>query len=120
MYRITKQFDFEAAHRLDHMPDGHPCKSLHGHSYRVEVVIESPCLDDRGFCQVDYRDLDAFKRYIDEQLDHKFLNDVLTVRTTAENLARSLFDEARKLSPYVIEVGVSETAKTWARYRSPA
>jgi 6-pyruvoyltetrahydropterin/6-carboxytetrahydropterin synthase len=73
-------------------------------------------LDDRGFCQVDYGELDAFNRYLDENLDHRHLNDVLPVRTTAENLARFLYGEAKKLSPFVTAVRVSETEKTWATY----
>lgn len=120
MYQITKQFSFEASHQLDHMPDGHQCKRLHGHSYRAEVVIESPCLDDRGFCQLDYGELDPFKAYIDEFLDHRHLNDVFPFRPTAENIAKALFHVARKSSPYVVACRLSETPKTWAEYRSPS
>src|SRR5262245_46851351 len=109
MYRITKQFDFSASHQLDHLPAGHPCARLHGHNYRAEVVIESACLDDRGFCQADYGELDAFGAYIDEFLDHRHLNDVFPFRPTAENLAKALFHVARKCSPYVVECRVSET-----------
>jgi 6-pyruvoyltetrahydropterin/6-carboxytetrahydropterin synthase len=116
MYTITKQFAFEASHQLDHLPYGHKCARLHGHSYRVEVTIKCAMLDDRGFCQVDYGELDGFKQFLDEVLDHRHLNEVLPVRTTAENIARYLFAEARKHSPYVSEVRVSETAKTWASY----
>jgi len=90
---------------------------LHGHNYAVEVVIESPCLDDRGFCQVDYGELDPFRVYLDEHLDHRHLNDVLPIRPTAENLARHLLVEARRCSPFVVAVRVSETPRTWAEYR---
>lgn len=120
MYTITKQFAFEASHRLEHLPEGHPCHRMHGHSYRVEVVIQSPCLDDRGFCQLDYRDLDPFKAMIDQQYDHRHLNDVVPCRTTAENLAKHFYGEAKRLSPFVVAVRVSETQKTWAEYRGPA
>lgn len=120
MFTIIKRFDFSASHVLDHLAADHPCARLHGHNYSVEVVVEAPALDDRGFCQVDYRELDPFKRYVDATLDHRHLNDVLPCRTTAENLARFLFVEARKLSPFVVACRVSETPKTWAEYRSPA
>jgi 6-pyruvoyltetrahydropterin/6-carboxytetrahydropterin synthase len=116
MFTITKQFSFSASHQLDHLPSTHQCSRLHGHNYRVEVVIQSPMLDDRGFCQVDYGELDTFKQYLDETLDHRHLNDVLPVRTTAENLARFLYGEAKKISPFVTAVRVSETEKTWATY----
>jgi 6-pyruvoyltetrahydropterin/6-carboxytetrahydropterin synthase len=117
LFTIAKRFDFSASHVLDHLPDGHPCARLHGHNYSVEVLVQSPCLDDRGFCQLDYRELDPFRRWIDENLDHRHLNDVLPVRTTAENLARFLYTRARAISPFVSAVRVSETPKTWAEYR---
>ena len=37
MYRVTKSFEFEAAHLLP-KHDGN-CKSLHGHSYKLDVTI---------------------------------------------------------------------------------
>ena len=117
MYTISKRFEFSASHQLGHLPAGHQCARLHGHNYAVEVVIECPCLDDRGFCQVDYGELAPFERFIDETLDHRHLNDVLPVRTTAENLSRYLYGKARDVSPYVVAVRVSETPKTWAEYR---
>jgi 6-pyruvoyltetrahydropterin/6-carboxytetrahydropterin synthase len=119
VFTITKRFDFSASHVLDGLPDGHPCGRLHGHNYAVEVVIESPLLDDRGFCQVDYRELDPFKRHLDDTLDHRHLNDVVPCRPTAENLARHLHGVARTLSPFVVACRVSETPRTWAEYRSP-
>ena len=38
--RLSKTFHFEAAHDLPTFPDGHKCRRLHGHSFRVEVVVE--------------------------------------------------------------------------------
>lgn len=118
MYRITKQFSFSASHQLIHLPSTHQCARLHGHNYRVEVVIESPMLDDRGFCMLDYGELAPFKNMLAEVYDHRHLNDVMDVRPTAENLAKVLFDHARKLSPFVVEVRVSETEATWASYHA--
>lgn len=118
MYTITKQFSFSASHRLDHLPPDHQCARLHGHNYMVEVVVKSPLLDDRGMAQLDYGQLDPFAAYLKDTLDHRHLNDVLPVRSTAENLAKFLFDRARALSPYVHAVRVSETPRTWAEYSS--
>lgn len=117
MFTISKQFDFDASHRLDHLGPDHKCARLHGHTYRIEVIIRSPCLDDRGFCQVDYGELDDFKRWIDSTLDHRHLNDVLPCRTTAENIAKYLYDHIHATIPWVAAVRVSETPKTWAEYR---
>ena len=32
-------FAFAAAQALDRLPPGHPCRNLHGHTYRVEVSV---------------------------------------------------------------------------------
>jgi len=116
MYTITKQFNFSASHQLDFLPDGHQCKRLHGHNYIVEVELQSEVLNRYNFV-VDYGELKPLKLYIDKTLDHRHLNDVLNVDTTAENLAKHLFDLAKSRWPQVSAVRVSETPKTWAEYR---
>lgn len=39
-HRIAKSWRFEASHQLGHLPQSHQCSRLHGHGYRVEVVLE--------------------------------------------------------------------------------
>jgi len=116
VYTITKQFSFSASHVLEHLPEGHPCAKLHGHNYEVELVLEGLELDESGFVR-DYRDLALFRTFVDEKLDHRHLNDVVDGPTSAENLARFLYEFARGLWPEVAAVRVSETPKTWAEYR---
>lgn len=36
------RFTFEAAQSLPHLPEGHPCRRLHGHTYRIEVATHEP------------------------------------------------------------------------------
>jgi 6-pyruvoyl-tetrahydropterin synthase len=45
--RISKTFDFDAAHHLPFVSEGHKCRRMHGHTYRVELVCEGT-LDERG------------------------------------------------------------------------
>jgi 6-pyruvoyltetrahydropterin/6-carboxytetrahydropterin synthase len=116
MYQISKQFHFSASHILHALPEGHPCSRLHGHNYIVELVLESDTLDERGFV-VDYGDLSPFGHMLDEELDHRHLNDVFPFNPTAENIACSLFEWAKAHWPQVVAVRVSETPKTWAEYR---
>src|SRR5262249_763895 len=54
--RIGRTYRFESAHRLPHVPDGHKCKNMHGHNYRIEVVISGK-LDERGFV-ADFSEID--------------------------------------------------------------
>lgn len=116
MYIITKQFSFSASHVLENLPEGHPCTRLHGHNYVVELVLEGMDLNESGFVR-DYLELAPFKSFIEEKLEHRHLNDVVDGPTSAENLARFLYEFARGLWPEVTAVRVSETPKTWAEYR---
>lgn len=116
-YTIRKRFNFSASHQLFGLADDHPCLRLHGHNYVVEVELTASELNAVGFVR-DYRDLSKLKQYIDGHLDHRHLNDVLgDDYTTAEHIARILFEKCRSYWPEVSAVSVSETPNTWAEYR---
>lgn len=82
---VTKSFRFEAAHSLPHLPEGHKCRNLHGHSYEFEVHVTGP-VDGRGFV-VDYAEISAEVQPIIDRLDHQNLDHIFPFRTTAENIA---------------------------------
>lgn len=82
----------------------------------VELILATPTLNHFGFV-VDYAELNLFKRVLDDEFDHRHLNDLLSVPPTAENLAYYLYQRAVTLWPQVIAVRVSETPATWAEYR---
>lgn len=115
-YEIQKEFHFSASHQLQGLPEGHQCGRLHGHNYIVVVVLGSNELNEHGFV-VDYGELKPFKKYIDDVMDHRHLNEVFDFQTTAENMAKHLYGLATSYWKEVIEVRVSETPKTWARFR---
>jgi 6-pyruvoyltetrahydropterin/6-carboxytetrahydropterin synthase len=110
-YTISKDFRFEAAHHLPHLPDGHKCKRPHGHSYRVRVEVDGEP-DERGFV-IDYAEISEAVQPIIERLDHYDLNEVLSVPTTAENLARWIYEQ---LTISVSRVCVFETPTTCATF----
>lgn len=117
MYTISKQFTFSASHQLLNLPDTHSCYRLHGHNYIVEIELQALTLNKNGFVR-DYNDLDDLKKYIDDTLDHRHLNEVFGHNdTTAENLAKFLYDWSKQKWPEVSAMRVSETPKTWAEYR---
>lgn len=142
MYTISKNFTFEAAHRLHMMEKTHPCRNLHGHSYTVKVTLQYATLQDTGMI-ADFRSLDVIKTYLNTNFDHTTLvakNDnelvealkalgmnymILPIaQTTCELISSYLFNmfmhilstnsniEACKL----LSVSVSETSKTQATY----
>ena len=119
MFTISKEFAFEAAHHLPEMPDGHQCKRPHGHSYVIVVELQSNQLDQYGFVE-DYGALKDIKTYVDAVLDHRDLTEIFGKdwnSTTAERMAKTLFETWRKQHPYLTAVTVRETAKTAATYR---
>lgn len=117
-YTIQKDFAFSASHRLDLLPEGHPCGRLHGHNYLVRLRLTGDKLQAVGFLY-DYGDLKPFGAFVDNMLDHRHLNDVMEANPTAEALAEHLALIARTLllelpADVEVAVGVSETPKTWA------
>lgn len=72
--KITAEFGFEGAHQLAHLPEGHKCKRLHGHNWRMIVAVEGEP-DGRGFVY-DYAELEAIVDPLVAQLDHRFLNEI--------------------------------------------
>lgn len=113
---IFREFTFEAAHRLPHVPDGHKCGRLHGHSYRVEVHIRGVVDPATGWV-MDFADLKAAVGPVLERLDHNYLNEVVGLENpTSENLARWIWDrlvDALLLSA----VTVRETCTSGCTYR---
>ena len=93
---------------------------MHGHNYIVVVELSARAEDltSAGFVR-DYRDLDAFKKWVDDVLDHRNLNDVLpkAMPPTSEVLAMWIFDEWAERYPELTAVKISETPRTWATYR---
>jgi 6-pyruvoyltetrahydropterin/6-carboxytetrahydropterin synthase len=122
-FQISKLFEFSASHQLTGLPDDHQCARMHGHNYQVRVELTSEELDNVGFV-VDYGELAPVKSWIDDNLDHRHLNDVPALdgeNPTAEVLARTLYGItvavlALDLVRMQLAVEVSETPKTWARF----
>lgn len=121
MFTISKKFTFEAAHRLLHLPEDHPCTRPHGHSYVVKFSFASADLDKAGMV-IDFRKLDVIKRDIDKTLDHQDLNIQLVdtgkiSNTTSELLAKYFYNTYCAIfNGKLKSVTVSETPKTCATY----
>jgi 6-pyruvoyltetrahydropterin/6-carboxytetrahydropterin synthase len=118
MMEISREFTFEAAHRLPRVPDGHKCARLHGHSYRVEIQVSAPVDPDTGWV-MDFADIKAAFRPLHERLDHYYLNDVDGLdNPTSENLARWIWDRLIDTLP-LSAVIVRETCTSACIYRGP-
>jgi 6-pyruvoyltetrahydropterin/6-carboxytetrahydropterin synthase len=113
---IFKEFTFEAAHRLPHVPDGHKCARLHGHSFRVEVHVEGPVDEHTGWVR-DFGDLTAAMEPVLDCLDHSYLNEIEGLdNPTSEMLARWIWERLRASLPDVSQIVVRETCTSGCRY----
>lgn len=116
MTRIFKDFSFEAAHRLPNVPEGHKCARLHGHSFRVRVVIEGP-VDTRTGWVMDFADIKAVVRPLEDRLDHYYLNDIEGLENpTSEELARWIWRALKPQLPLLAAIEVRETCTSGCIY----
>ena len=122
MVTVTKQFRFEAAH---HLPDYNgPCSNLHGHSYLLEVEVCKTKYTDKlckyGGMVIDFGDL---KRIVNsnvvDRLDHQYLNDILPIIPTAENMVEWIADQLQTsaLGESIYRIRLWETVNSCATWR---
>lgn len=96
MFELSVRGDFASAHQLKGYPGR--CKDLHGHTWKVEVIITSDHLDPIGMV-ADFKDLKRKLRMILDPLDHVFLNELPAFREvnpSTENIAKYLYHECAK------------------------
>lgn len=106
---ITRSFYLEAAHRLPHVPEGHKCSRLHGHSFKVTLHVGGE-LDPKLGWIVDFADIDRAFEPLFKLLDHQYLNEVPGLENpTSELLARFILDRVKLPSGELVAVNVAET-----------
>ena len=94
-YELVKTFRFEAAHSLPNVPDGHKCRRLHGHSYRIDVHISGQPDPDTGWI-VDFGEIKQVVGGILDELDHRHLNEIPGLaNSTSELLGKYLWDRIK-------------------------
>lgn len=85
---LKREFTFDAAHNLEKYHG--KCEKLHGHTYRLAVVIEGRP-DEEGMI-LDFVDMKmVVHNGIISRLDHSYLNEIVP-QPSAENLARYVFE----------------------------
>ena len=114
---ITKEFTFEAAHLLPNVPEGHKCRRLHGHSFKVDIVVRGE-LDPKLGWVMDYADITKAFKPIWERLDHHYLNEIPGLENpTSEILAKWIWQQLKPLLPELSRVRIHETCTSGCEYR---
>lgn len=131
--KITKQFKMEVAHRLVSSYSKR-CQSVHGHSYLMEVTLESEQLNGDGMV-MDFGEVKDKMNHFFDAFDHSYIiykNDitlplfkqieglihnrmmVVDYNPTAENMAYHIFRAMVENNLPISSVRVQETLTGWA------
>jgi 6-pyruvoyltetrahydropterin/6-carboxytetrahydropterin synthase len=114
---IYKEFSIEAAHVLPNVPDGHKCKSLHGHSFKIQIHIDGAIDPELGWV-VDFAHITAVFEPIFQQLDHHYLNEIEGLENpTSENLARWIWQRLSPRLSQLKKIVIKETCASGCIYR---
>jgi len=93
MFELKVITDFAAAHQLRNFRGN--CEKLHGHNWKVEVILSGDKLNEAGLL-IDFREVKEATDRILKELDHSFLNDLPQFKNenpSSENIAAYLFEK---------------------------
>lgn len=116
MIRVTKEFVFDCAHKLNDY-DG-PCGFLHGHTYKLHVTLKGK--PGNNGMVLDFNNL---KKIVSEKIvskiDHKYLNDIGGLsQPTAENMVVWIWNIlSPEFGKMLYELKLWETPTSFTTYR---
>lgn len=91
MFYVTKEFSFDAAHKL--LSYHGKCENLHGHTYKLRVTVYGKP-DDEGMV-IDFIELKKMvKNNVLNKLDHSYINEVIE-QPSAENISKWIYDRLK-------------------------
>jgi 6-pyruvoyltetrahydropterin/6-carboxytetrahydropterin synthase len=108
--QFWRSYQFEAAHRLPHVPAGHKCGRMHGHGFKVVLhAHQAAGLDGDA--------LDALWAPLAQQLNYQCLNEIDGLSNpTSEMLASWVWSRLKPRLPQLSWVSVFETASCGAHF----
>lgn len=111
--RISREFTFDAAHKLVDYPG--KCKRIHGHTYTLVVTVEGEP-DDSGMLVDFFVMKEIVEKTVLTQLDHTYLNDKYqqpTVENVAQDIFQTLEKEFKESDAALYSVKLYEGDKSW-------
>jgi 6-pyruvoyltetrahydropterin/6-carboxytetrahydropterin synthase len=90
---------------------------LHGHNWRIKVFVRSAALDNEIGWVMDFKNIKMHLKESLKRFDHKVLNETMKVSPTAENIARTIYEDMKAYMPdNIYKVEVWETDGSSASY----
>ncbi|MCD4677371.1 MAG: 6-carboxytetrahydropterin synthase QueD [Desulfobacula sp.] len=107
MFELKVKSHFAGAHQLTMV--GQKCENLHGHNWQVEVCVTGEKLNSAGVL-ADFGNIKkAVRKVVDEELDHKFLNELEIfegMQPTSERIAVYIAQKVQALLDQTLEEDV--------------
>jgi 6-pyruvoyltetrahydropterin/6-carboxytetrahydropterin synthase len=120
MFEIKIISDFAAAHNLRNFRGR--CENLHGHNWKVEVILRGSKLNETEMV-IDFGEVKQATRDLLARLDHTYLNDLPYFQTrnpSSENIAYYLYQglaaELDNEDRWVYKVSAWESKDACATY----
>lgn len=125
MFKVKILSQFSAAHSLRNYKG--KCEALHGHNWKVEVLVSSLKLNSSGMV-MDFSDLKKVTSNLLDQLDHRHLNELdyfsavgeKSQNPSSEEIAKYIFVKLKNMLTgkgcKLEEVRVWETETSCASY----
>ena len=105
---ITVESHFSSGHFLPSY-DG-ACNRCHAHGWKYSVTVRKRINPDTGMV-MDYKDLKKCLKEMEDIIDHRMLNDILTFEPTSENVAVWMWEylSKRLLLKGIVEIKLYES-----------
>ncbi len=121
MFRAGVWDHFSSAHYLRNYQG--KCENLHGHNWKVELVVKGEKLDKSGIL-VDFGVLKRYLKEVLDMLDHKCINEEIeffrSESPSSENLAKYIYEKLEdRLKDYEVSIDyikVFESENSFAVY----
>jgi 6-pyruvoyltetrahydropterin/6-carboxytetrahydropterin synthase len=116
MFEVKVISDFSSAHHLNGYQG--KCESLHGHNWKIEVVVTGSKQDKIGMV-MDFAEMKKALKGVLALLDHKNLNDIAPfdkINPTSENIAKYIFEALKFKLADIKCVTVWESESSAATY----
>ena len=114
---VCKTFSIEAARSLPNLPKNHPCSKIHGHSFKIKIMVSGLVDKDTGFV-MDFGQLDTLFEPLRKQIDHSYLNDIEGLENpSSENLCKWIWEKLVLSVPRLSQIEIRETDSTSCIYK---